>query len=351
MNPEFLLDPLPAPPDEDAPARPRILIVDDLPANLGVLLDFLDTAGYEVLVAESGEGALLQLEYARPDIILLDVTMPGGMNGFTTCARLKADMRWRDVPVLFLTALSEPVDKVRGFEAGAVDFITKPLHPGEVLARVKAHLEIRALQRSLEEKNALLRLAVAQRIEAEEQLQQSLNQAVLVVGEDGTLQFCTRLARRLLEKYFPGSGASRVLPAPIAEWSAGGQIPWHTTRGDARLEARRFFEGDTARVAGSFVLLLEETAPPDPELDSPARLAGLGLTLREAEVLYWVAHGKTNPEIAIILDCAVNTVKKHVSNVLPKLGAETRLTAALRAVEVLGLPTMDAARIVAGEPG
>ena len=70
--------------------------------------------------------------------------------------------------------------------------------------------------------------------------------------------------------------------------------------------------------------------------------------MREAEVLYWIAHGKTNPEIAIILDCAVNTVKKHVANVLPKLGAETRLSAALRAVEILGLPSVDATRILAG---
>ena len=136
----------------DEPTRPTLLIVDDLPANLGVLLDFLDTAGYDVLVAESGAGALLQLEYARPDIILLDVQMPGGMDGYATCERLKADERWRDIPVLFVTALSEPVDKVRGFAVGAVDFITKPLHPEEVLARVRAHVQIRALQRSLEEK-------------------------------------------------------------------------------------------------------------------------------------------------------------------------------------------------------
>lgn len=185
----------------ELPPRQTILIVDDVPANLGVLLDFLDTAGYEVLVAESGRGALDQLAYAEPDIILLDVTMPG-IDGYETCRRVKADERWRDTPVLFLTALNEPTDKVRGFEVGAVDFISKPLHPEEVLARVRAHLQIRSLQRDLEEKNALLEKAVALRLEAENQLQQSLDRAVLIVCEQDQIQFCTRLAGRLLARYF-----------------------------------------------------------------------------------------------------------------------------------------------------
>lgn len=338
--------------DADAPTtRPTILIVDDLPANLGVLLDFLDTAGFEVLVAESGESALLQLAYARPDIILLDVTMPGGMDGFATCARLKADPRWQNIPVLFLTALSEPVDKVRGFAAGAVDFITKPLFPEEVLARVRAHLQIRALQRTLEEHNALLQHAIARRIEAEEQLQQSLDRAVLVVRGRDEAQFCTRLARRLLDRYFPDADAPPGrLPASLADWAAGAgegaNQPWHTERNGARLEVRRFAEPGGTATAGSdcFMLLLEETPRPDGDADTPARLLRLGLTTRETEVLYWIAHGKTSPEIAVILDAAVNTVKKHVSNILEKLGVETRLSAALRAVEILGLPGVDAAR-------
>lgn len=334
------------PPAEPAPAPPRpvILIVDDLPANLGVLLDFLDTAGYEVLVAESGEGALLQLEYARPDVILLDVSMPGGLDGFATCARLKADARWRDVPVLFLTALSEPVDTLRGFAAGAVDFITKPLNAEVVLARVRAHLQIRALQRTLEGHNALLQHAIARRLEAEGQLQQSLDRAVLVVRARDEVQFCTRLARRLLERYFPADAAPDRLPAPLSAWAAdGGAASWHAEREGTRLQARRFCEPGTA--AGEcFMLLLDETLRPDVDADTPARLLRLGLTARETEVLYWIAHGKSNPEIAVILDSAHNTVKKHVSNILPKLGVETRLSAALRAVEILGLPGVDAAR-------
>ena len=124
--------------------RARVLIVDDLPANLGVLHTCLHDAGYKVLVATGGDKALAQLDDARPDLILLDVSMPG-MDGYETCRRLKADARWAEVPVLFLTAQGDPVDKMQGFAVGAVDYITKPLHPGEVLARVRAHLEIRAL--------------------------------------------------------------------------------------------------------------------------------------------------------------------------------------------------------------
>ncbi len=327
--------------ESGAPPRPTLLIVDDLPANLGVLLDFLDAAGYEVLVAESGAGALLQLEYALPDIILLDVQMPGGMDGYTTCERLKADARWRDIPVLLVTALSEPMDKVRGFAVGAVDFITKPLHPEEVLARVRAHLQIRALQRRLEESNALLRHAVARRIEAEEHLAQSLDRAVIVVRDGDAIEFCTDLARRLLVRYFPGAADPDRLPGPLAGWVDGADPhPWQGSSDGGRLEVRRFAEAGPAGGTG-FMLLLEETLPPDPVMDSPARLQELGLTGREAEVLYWVAHGKSSPEIAVILDCALNTVKKHVQNVLLKLGVESRLAAALRAVEVLGLRGAD----------
>lgn len=325
--------------EPDASPRQTILIVDDVPANLGVLLDFLDTAGYHVLVAESGKSALSQLDYALPDIILLDVTMPG-IDGYETCRRLKKDGRWRDTPVLFLTALNETTDKVRGFEVGAVDFITKPLHPEEVLARVRAHLQIRSLQQDLEEKNALLEKAVALRIEAENQLQQSLDRAVLVVFDRNQIQFCTRLARRLLDRYFPSNGDNNLLPPPLVEWSLNGinKSPWQKELDQTRLQVRMFAE---ARPAACFMLLLEEHAIGG---QSPASLLCLGLTAREAEVLFWIAHGKTSPEIAIILDAAPNTVKKHVQNILVKLGVETRLAAALRANEVLGLTGVDAAK-------
>lgn len=315
---------------------PRILIVDDLPANLGVLLEVLGEAGYTVLVADSGEGALARLERTRPDLVLLDVNMPG-LNGYETCRLLKAEESWGEVPVLFLTAQGDPIDKVRGFEVGAVDYITKPLHPQEVLARVRAHLQIRALQQALEEKNRLLKASMTKRLEAEAQLQQSLDRAVLVVDAAGMVGFCTRLARRLLDRYFPDHRETDTLPESLARWIATGLAAntWQVEREESRLEARLFVHGQTDAYR---VLLLEERLK---TANSPARLLQLGLTAREAEVLYWVAHGKTNQDIAEILDTTVHTVKKHMTNLMVKMGAESRLVAGLQAAELLELGATD----------
>jgi signal transduction histidine kinase len=131
-----------------------ILIVDDTPANLGVLVETLGAAGYQLMVAEDGEEALAQTAQTQPDLILLDVMMPG-IDGFETCRRLKARAETRDVPVLFMTALSETADKVKAFAAGGVDYITKPIEHEEALARVRTHLALRRLQRELQEQLAL----------------------------------------------------------------------------------------------------------------------------------------------------------------------------------------------------
>ncbi|MEY2881715.1 MAG: hypothetical protein RLZZ15_4095 [Verrucomicrobiota bacterium] len=131
-----------------------ILIVDDTPANLGVLVETLGAAGYQLMVAEDGEEALAQTAQTQPDLILLDVMMPG-IDGFETCRRFKSEPRTRDIPVLFMTALSETSDKVRAFAAGGVDYITKPIEHEEALARVRTHLALRRLQRQLEEQIAL----------------------------------------------------------------------------------------------------------------------------------------------------------------------------------------------------
>ncbi len=131
-----------------------ILIVDDTPANLGVLVETLGAAGYQLMVAEDGEEALAQSERTQPDLILLDVMMPG-IDGFETCRRLKERPGTRDVPVLFMTALSETADKVKAFAAGGVDYITKPIEHDEAIARVRTHLALRRFRRALEEQLAL----------------------------------------------------------------------------------------------------------------------------------------------------------------------------------------------------
>ncbi|MEH2362129.1 hybrid sensor histidine kinase/response regulator [Nostoc sp.] len=129
-----------------------ILIVDDVPNNLKVLSDTLADAGFEVAIATSGESALQQLEHTTVSLILLDVMMPG-MNGFETCECIKANPKTRNIPIVFVTALSESVNKVTGFELGAVDYITKPFQQGEVLARVRTHLRLNQLSQSLEARN------------------------------------------------------------------------------------------------------------------------------------------------------------------------------------------------------
>jgi two-component system sensor histidine kinase/response regulator len=131
-----------------------ILIVDDTPANLGVLVETLGAAGYRLQVAEDGEEALAQTAQTAPDLILLDVMMPG-LDGFETCRRLKAQPATADTPVLFMTALNETRDKVRAFAAGGVDYITKPIEHEEALARVRTHLALRRLQRQLADELAL----------------------------------------------------------------------------------------------------------------------------------------------------------------------------------------------------
>ena len=132
--------------------RSIILIVDDNQTNLDVLFELLRNYGFKVLVALDGESAIEQIEYIHPDLILLDIMMPG-IDGFETCLRLKADPSTEDIPIIFMSALSDTLDKVKGFQTGAVDYITKPFQHEEVLGRIQTHLTIRSLQKKLEEKN------------------------------------------------------------------------------------------------------------------------------------------------------------------------------------------------------
>ncbi len=287
------------------PPVARILVVDDTPANLSLLLDALTEAGHEILVAESGRSALALLDHTTPDLVLLDLVMPG-MDGIATCVRLKERPECRDVPVLFMTAVDEPEQKVRAFEAGAFDYITKPAYPPEVLARVAAHLQIRVLQKNLADELAL-------RLEAENELSQSLDRALVLADATGRIVFSTRLAEDLLHKYFPARTAGALPPKLDA------------TDG---LVVRRFAE--TGRNDLVTLVLEERNTPP-----GPAALMKLGLTPREAEVLYWIAQGKSNPDIATILGSSVRTVHKHVEHIFQKLGLETRNAASLAALEVL----------------
>ena len=144
-----------------------ILIIDDIPANLGVMVDLLETEGHRVLVAKNGAEGFQQAQTEQPDLILLDVMMPGE-NGFSVCRRLKAGAATGHIPVIFMTSLDDLQDKLEGFAAGAVDYVAKPLQLAEVVTRVRTHLEMSALRRQLAAQNQELLLA---RDELEERVQ------------------------------------------------------------------------------------------------------------------------------------------------------------------------------------
>ena len=141
------------------PQPDTILVVDDTPANLGVLFAGLRNAGYKVLLNENGETALKTAMEVLPDLIILDVMMPG-TDGFEICRRLKANTRTRDIPIIFMTALTDPVDEVKGLKLGAVDYISKPIKVEIVLARLNTHLTLRKTQQELEQKNLELQEAL-----------------------------------------------------------------------------------------------------------------------------------------------------------------------------------------------
>lgn len=189
----MISSPLPISQAAGVAARGRILIVDDNPANLGVLFDCLDHAGFEVLVAQDGESALQKANYSPPDLILLDVMMPG-IDGFETCRRLQASVSTAAIPVIFMTALADSADKVTGLSIGAVDYITKPFQQDEVLARIDIHLRLRHLSETLAAKNSQLEQEVCDRKAAEAALQ-SANDILEIKVAERTAELQQAVAR------------------------------------------------------------------------------------------------------------------------------------------------------------
>ena len=313
-----------------------VMVVDDVPANVDVVLGFLTEAGYRVLVADSGVRGIEQLELELPDLILLDLMMPG-IDGIETCRKIKARAEWKHIPIIMMTAADELSKKLNAFNAGAVDFLTKPIQPEEVQARVETHLELRELQAQLEKANETLtqrnqELAeeIELRLDAEKQLEGSLSQALLIADRQGEVLFATRQAQILLDTFFARTAPKR-LPAELSSWlnSVDNLKPLVVTnkkRGEIEIDNFALSK------SGHLSLMRMEHRNGD---NGPKALLALGLTAREAEVLYWMTEGKTNPEIAIILDSSINTVKKHANNLFAKLGVETRTAAARAALAVL----------------
>ncbi|MBI2772673.1 MAG: response regulator transcription factor [Burkholderiales bacterium] len=291
-----------------------VLIVDDVPDNLSVLHDALDESGYTVLVATGGEAALARAAQALPDIVLLDAMMPG-MDGFEVAKRLKAAPETAHIPIIFMTGLTETEHLVAALEAGGVDYVTKPIKPKEVLARMGVHME--GARQARQTRNALDAFGYA---------------SITVRASDGKLMWQTPLARELLAEYY-GTRAPET-PAPVVDWlrrhlkEAEQQI--EPPRLTAELGARRLtFRLHQQTGDDDWLIVMREVS--DTAVIEAMSLS-FKLTAREAEVLYWVVKGKINRDIADILGSSPATVKKHLERVFAKLGVETRTAAAAMAM-------------------
>ena len=297
-----------------------VLIVDDVPENLSLLHDALDEAGYTVLVATNGESALQRARQSRPDVILLDAVMPG-MDGFEVARRLKADPQTQPIPVVFMTGLTETEHVLAAFAAGGADYVTKPIRPPEVLARIAAHM-----QNARQMKQARTAL-------------DAFGQATAALrAEDGRLLWATPLARKLLREYFEmeGQGTPPRLLAWVHEARAAArenrEPPLVVARESRRLLASLHDPAEPGHEGEWLLVLREENHAAAVE----ALMAAFRLTTREAEVLYWVSKGKTNKDIGDILGSSPRTVNKHLEHVFEKLGVETRTAAANLALSRTG---------------
>jgi DNA-binding response OmpR family regulator/DNA-binding CsgD family transcriptional regulator len=297
-------------PDFDRLNADLVLIVDDIPENLSVLHDALDESGYTVLVATNGETALQRARQSVPDVILLDAMMPG-MDGFEVARRLKADFTTRHIPIVFMTGLTETEHVVAAFDAGGADYVTKPIRPQEVLARIAAHMQSARLMKQA--RSAL----------------DAFGQATLALRPDsGRVVWQTPLARKLMKDYFEGR-EDEAPPAVMA---------WVQESSRARREGRDFPPLHINQGAKRLIFTLHERTGEDELLLSlreesdaaviDALIAAFRLTTREAEVLYWVIKGKTSPDIGEILGSSPRTVNKHLEHVFTKLGVENRTAAA-----------------------
>ncbi|MEP0071169.1 MAG: response regulator transcription factor [Marinomonas sp.] len=292
-----------------------VLVVDDSPDALSLIHDTLETANMDVLVALEGRQALTIAKRIRPDIILLDAIMPN-MDGFDTCRELKADPSLASIPVIFMTGLSETDDIVRGLEAGGVDYLTKPIQPNELIARMRVHLSNARLSNNAQ--SAL----------------DSMGQHLMTTTHAGVIAWATPQTYALLAKArvsddWQQSEMALQIRLWLAHEPAVGNI-LKLTGLDYPLALKMMGLTEQKEV----LLKLEDGNKPT----GPTLLKlELGLTDRESEVLHWIANGKTNREVAEILEMSPRTVNKHLEQIFPKLGVENRTSAAGVALRVLAI--------------
>jgi DNA-binding NarL/FixJ family response regulator len=288
-----------------------VLIVDDDPDAISMLNAALSEANMTALVALSGEQALTIARRIRPDLILMDAMMPG-MDGFEACQKIKSDTVIAHIPVVFMTGLSASEDMVKGFDSGGIDYVTKPIDLKALIARIRAHL-------------VNSRIAVGAR-----QALDTLGQNSLAVDTEGNILWSTPNTHSLLAGYGADQQwISDILPTYIAPWLESGALeplliddlsqPLLVKTMDKELSEERLLVMEPANKPKEEDLLREK----------------FELTPRESEVLVWISRGKTNQEIAIILDFSPRTVNKHLEQIFRKLGVENRTTAAAVSLKYL----------------
>lgn len=285
--------------NEETTQRGTVLVVDDTPDTLGFLTDALEHANLTVLVATDGVSAIKLLSHITPDLILMDAVMPQ-MDGFATCRAIKADPALAHLPVIFMTGLSDTEHVVLGLEAGGVDYVAKPIVVDELLARIRVHL-------------ANARIANRTRIALD-----ATGGFLLAANEAGKLLWCTQQAEKRLTAAIDNFDTAHFI------------IPSHKkiTAGERQL----IFTFLSRTGPDEYLYRLTETGGGQEEIFLRQYLA---LTTREAEVLIWIARGKSNRDIADILNISPRTVNKHLEQIFTKLGVENRASAAALAVGAL----------------
>lgn len=297
--------------------RDIVLLVDDSPEALGFLTDALEQSGFSVLIATSGSAALAIVERISPDLILLDAVMPM-MDGFETCRRLKANPTVAQVPVIFMTGLTETEHVVHALDSGGVDYLTKPINIDELRARIRVHLT-----------NA--RSAQSARVALD-----AAGRHLLAVRGDGAIHWSTPQATRLVNAATGRDDGLDIVAPAISQW-----METHGKPGFARDAAFPFSHNGDAVLQLAFLgaigadeYLFRLTASSDRSDDETLR-QNFGLTVRESEVLLWIAKGKSNRDIGDILGLSARTVNKHLEQIYVKLGVENRASAAVKAAHVL----------------
>lgn len=299
----------------DSATQPIVLAVDDAPDTLNLLTDVLEAAAMTVLVSRSGAAALTLMERIRPDLILMDAVMPDP-DGFETCRRIKEQSALAHIPIVFMTGLSDTESVVKGFAAGGVDFVPKPIVASELVARIRVHL-------------ANARMAQSARIALD-----LAGPPLAAADSSGRIVWMTPQGSDMLTRALRRTGGD----TPQWRGAAGRRLAGVLARGAGEAEIVSTQEGKVAATfigagaPGEYLFRLSDADSPS---DAQRLQRTLGLTARESEVLLWTAQGKSNRDIATILDCSPRTVNKHLEQIYAKLGVDNRTAAAMTAVRCL----------------